>query len=406
VLENIELEKAQEIILKHARGLPEESLPVLEALGRLVAEDITAKHDMPPCAQAAMDGYAVAEGQGGVYQVIERLRPGEMPAVALNSGQAAGVVTGGPLPGGVVAVIPEEEVELKGEGFTYNKSIEPGSNIKPPGENFLEGDLLVRKGSRLSPGMASVLASYGLNEVTVYRKPRVAILSLGTDIVSNREEPMPGQMRDGNGVLLAGLVMQEQGEVIDVEVAGAASTAQIGARFEKLLERSDVLITIGGAAYGVSDQAFPLIKQSSADLLFWGLQIKPGSHSGAAALGKKLVISLPGNPSACAVSFHLLVVPVLRALQNMQPHQARVNAVCANDFAKKGGSRRFLLATATCDQVGWRAIILPGQKSSMTKAFLSNCNALIDLPAGHSPVEKGAEVSVILLDPGFLNVLA
>jgi len=244
VLENIELEKAQEIILKHARGLPEESLPVLEALGRLVAEDITAKHDMPPCAQAAMDGYAVAEGQGGVYQVIERLRPGEMPAVALNSGQAAGVVTGGPLPGGVVAVIPEEEVELKGEGFTYNKSIEPGSNIKPPGENFLEGDLLVRKGSRLSPGMASVLASYGLNEVTVYRKPRVAILSLGTDIVSNREEPMPGQMRDGNGVLLAGLVMDNYNPNLLWYIAGVLSLVAVASFWRLQVRARDRLETV------------------------------------------------------------------------------------------------------------------------------------------------------------------
>jgi len=402
VLENIELEKSQDIILSHVRVLPVESLPLLQALGRVVAEDIMAEHDMPPCAQAAMDGYALAEGDSGRYQVIEYLRPGEITSVALSSGQAAGVVTGGPLPDGTVAVVPQEAVELEGEYITYSKSIEPGSNIKPLGENFLKGDLLVRKGSCLSPGMAGVLASYGINELTVYKKPRVAILSLGTDIVTCRETPMPGQMRNSNGVHLAGLVMQEQGEVIDIAVAGAGSTAQIGERFEKLLDSSDILITIGGAAYGVGDQAFPLIKQSRADILFWGIQIKPGSHSGAATYGEKPVISLPGNPAACAVSFHLLVVPVLRAMQNMKPHQARLSAICSNVFSKKGGPRRFLLATAACDHAGWNATILPGQKSSMTKAFLRDCNALIDLPAGHSPVEKGAEVSVIILKPACL----
>ncbi len=402
MLENIELERAQDIILNHVRVLPGESLPLLQALDRVVAEDIIAEHDMPPFAQAAMDGYAVAEGDGGVYQVIEHLRPGEMSAVSLSSGQAAGVVTGGPLPEGVVAVVPQEAVELKGEYITYNKLIESGSNIKPPGENFLKGDLLVRKGACFSPGMAGVLASYGINEVTVYKKPRVAILSLGTDIVSYRETPMPGQMRNSNGMHLAGMVMQEQCEVIGVEVAGADSTAQIGERFEKLLECSDILITIGGAAHGVSDQAFPLIKQSRADMLFWGVQIKPGSHSGAATFGEKLVISLPGNPAACVVSFHLLVVPVLRALQHMKPHQARLSAVCADVFSKKGGPRRFLLATAACDHSGWNVIILPGQKSSMTKAFLRDCNALIDLPVGHPPVKKGAEVSVILLKQEYL----
>lgn len=173
MLENIELEKAQDIILNHVKALPEESLPLLQALGRVVAEDIAAEYDMPPYAQAAMDGYAVAEGNSGVYQIIERLRPGEMSAVSLSTGQAAGVVTGGPLPTGTVAVIPEEEVELNGDYITYLKSIETGTNVKPPGENFLKGDLLVRKGTLLSPGMAGVLASYGKTEVFVYKKPRV-----------------------------------------------------------------------------------------------------------------------------------------------------------------------------------------------------------------------------------------
>ncbi|MDD4170287.1 MAG: molybdopterin-binding protein, partial [Desulfotomaculaceae bacterium] len=226
---------------------------------------------------------------------------------------------------------------------------------------------------------------------------RVAILSLGPDIVFCRETPAPGQMRDSNGMHLAALVMQEQGEVVGVEVAGVESTAQIGERFQKLLNSSDILITIGGAAYGICDQAFSLIKQSRADLLFWGIRIKPGSHSGVAAFGEKLVISLPGNPAACAVSYHLLVAPVLRAMQNKKPYHGKISAVSASVFLKKGGPRRFLLASAACDHSGWSVILLPGQKSSMTKAFLRNYNALIDLPAGHPPVEKGVEVPVLLL---------
>ncbi|MDD3655066.1 MAG: molybdopterin molybdotransferase MoeA, partial [Desulfotomaculaceae bacterium] len=388
-----------DIILNEVTTLPAEPLPLLQALGRVVSRDITAEHDLPTFAQAAMDGYAVTEGSGGLYRVIERLRPGEMPTASLISGQAAGVVTGGPLPNGVVAVIPQEEVELRGEYIKSDKAFIPGSNIKPTGENFRKGDLLVQQGTCLSPGMASVLAAYGISEVTVYRKPRVAILSLGPDIVSYLETPSPGQIRDSNGMHLAALVMQAQGQVIGVEVAGADSAAQIGKRFQELLYRSDILITIGGAARGVSDQALSLLKQSKADLLFWGIKIKPGSHSGAAAFGEKLVISLSGNPAACAIGYHLLIAPVLRAMQNLKPYHAQLSATSTNVFPKKGGPRRFLLASAACDQAGWSVIILPGQKSSMTQAFLRDCNALIDLPAGHPPVEKGAEVSVILLGP-------
>lgn len=412
MLENIQAEKAQDMTIQRIRPLQKESVPLQQALGRVVAEDIVATQDMPPCPEAAMDGYAVAGSENGVYQVIGHLRPGGMSAISLSSGQAVGVVTGGALPEGAAAVIQEEDVELKGSYFTYNKLIEPGSNIKPIGENFLKGDLLVPKGARLSPGRVSVLSSLGLSEVTVYKKPLVAILSLGADVVSCQEEPLPGQMRNSNGVLLAGLVEQELGEVVTVETAGANSSEQIASRIEDLLEYYNIVITIGGAAYGTGDQAFNLIKESSAELLFWGMDIKPGSHSGVAFAGdyfrvrQSMVIALPGNPLACAVSFNLLVVPVLRAMQNIEPYQSRVSAVCTNAFEKKGGPRRFLLAHAACGHAGWEVTILPGQKSSMTKALLGDWNALIDLPAGHPPVMKGSEVSVILLDPGFLNVLA
>ncbi|MDD4170257.1 MAG: hypothetical protein PHD36_08430, partial [Desulfotomaculaceae bacterium] len=132
MLENIELEKAQDIILNHVTVLPVVSLPLLQVLGRVVSEDIIAEHDLPPYAQAAMDGYAVPEGDCGSYRVIERLQPGEMPVASLGSGQAAGVVTGGPLPNGVVAVVPQEAAELRGEYITLSKAVVPGSNIKPP----------------------------------------------------------------------------------------------------------------------------------------------------------------------------------------------------------------------------------------------------------------------------------
>ncbi len=397
MLKDIILEEAQEIFLSRVTVLPAESLPLLQALGRVVCENVAAEHDMPPYAQAAMDGYAVPEGDCGLYQVIERLLPGEMSTVSLKSGQAVGVVTGGPLPDGAAAVVEQEDVELQGEYIKYSNAIVRGGNIKPPGESFRKGDLLVRQGACLSPGIASVLAGYGKNEVAVHRQPRVAILSLGSDIVSCQDTPMPGQMRNSNGMHLAGLVVQEHGRVIGVEVVGADSPAQIRARYDNLLNESDILITIGGAASGVADQAFPLISQSDAEMLFWGVQIKPGSHSGVAAIGEKRIVSLPGSPAACAVSFNLLVVPVLRAMQGLKPYPAKISAVCTNDFIKKGGPRRFLLASAVCNHSGWSVTILPGQKSSMTKAFTRNCNALIDLPAGHSPVEKGAEVSVILL---------
>jgi molybdopterin molybdotransferase len=295
VLENVELEKAQELILSRTTPLPGEYLPVPQALGCVISEDIYAEYDLPPYAQAAVDGYAVAaeDGSGRTrYEVVERLRPGESPCSSLGPGQAAGVVTGGPLPPGTAAVIPQEATEPEGKYITYKGMIVPGGNIKMQGEDFQAGERLARRGTGLNPGLASVLAAYGKKEVAVFRRPRVAILSLGPDIVSCGETPRPGQVRDSNGLLLAALVTRDGGRVTGVEVAGAESSREIKLRLEKLLQMSDIVLTTGGTAYGVYDQAVSIVKQSGADLLFWGLGIKPGSHSGAAVRENKLVISL------------------------------------------------------------------------------------------------------------------
>ena len=397
MLKDIELEQAQEIVMSRARALSAESVPLLHALGRFVAEDIKAEYAMPPTAQAAMDGYAVSSLTPGRYQVIERLGPTQVSRALLVQGQAVQVVTGGVLPEGTVAVVQEEAVQLEDEYIVCNQPLENGENIKPIGENFLTGDLLIFKGACFSPGMASVLGSYGKNKVQLYRQPKVALLNLGGDIVSCEETPALGQMRDSNAMHLAGLIMQEKGLITETAAAGREDLAQKGKLLAHMLDEADIVITIGGAAHGETDQAYPLIESSGAEILFWGVQIKPGSHTGASLLGDKWIITLPGNPSACAVSYHLIVAPLLRAMQGQSPCYKTVQALCADKFTKKGGPRRFLLATALAGAKGWRVSILPGQKSSMTKAFLGKCNALIDLPAGHPPVAKGEEVAVILL---------
>ncbi|MCG9966606.1 molybdopterin molybdotransferase MoeA [Pelotomaculum terephthalicicum JT] len=406
MLENVELEKARELILSRVTLLPGETVPLLQALGCVISEDIYADHDLPQYPQAAVDGYAVpAEGGSDHtrFEVKERLLPGETPRSEIGPGQTVAVVTGGPLPAGAAAVIPQEAAEPEGEYITFRGKIPPGGNIKVQGEDFHAGDRFARQGTVLNPGLAGVLAAYGKTEVDVFRRPRVAILGLGPDIVSCSETPRPGQMRDSNGLLLAALVTRDGGRVTSVELAGAESSTEIRQRLEKLLQMSDLVLTTGGTAYGVGDQAVSVFKQSGADLLYWGLKVKPGGHGSAAVRENKLIISLSGNPSACAVGYYLLAVPVLRALQGLDPGQVRLAAVCADAFPKRGGPRRFLQAVAFCGQAGWEATILPGQKSSMMRALTRDCNALIDLPAGHPPVERGAKVSIILLKPALIG---
>lgn len=355
----------------------------------------------PPHPQASVDGYAVHVddvGRCSNFKVKEYLRNGDVPGSPLMPGQTAGVVTGGPLPGGTGAVIPQESVAVKGDRAVFTAEVSPDSNIKQPGEDFRAGELLARRGIRLDPGLLGVLAAFGNSEVPVCRRPRVMILSLGREIVPCHATPAPGQIWDSNGPLLASLVTRDGGQVAGVEVAGDENPDGVKERLKKLLKQADLVLTVGGAASGVCDNALLALREIGARLLFWGVRIKPGSHCGAAVWDSKPVISLSGNPAACAVGYQLLAAPVLRAFQALNPFPHRLAALCTDPFPKKGGPRRFLRGYAVCHQDGWRVSLLPGQKSSMLRSLIG-WNALVELPAGHPPLEPESQVSVLLLNP-------
>lgn len=223
------------------------------------------------------------------------------------------------------------------------------------------------------------------------------MLSLGGGVVSYHNTPKPGQVRDSNGPLIAAQALQDGAQVTNVEVTGDESAACLKEHLENLLQQADLVITTGGAASGAYDQATYTFKNIGAHLLFWGIKIKPGSHSGLAIVNNKMIIALSGNPAACAAGYHLLAGPVLRALQELTPIPEVLSAICTNSYNKEGGPHRFVQGYAVCDDKGWRVTILPGQKSSMLQA-LTKSNALIDLPAGSPPVQAGQKVSIILLD--------
>lgn len=399
MLTNILLEEARELLVNNIIALPGRSIPPETALGRVCCQDIHAMHDLPPFLQSAVDGYAVSTGNGADdkhYLLKESLRPGDYPGFSLKPGQAAGVVTGGPVPSGARAVIAQEFTELKGGYVTCLSKVNQGDNLKQPGEDFHSGDIMAKRGTILSPGLIGALAAYGVSQIKVFQRPKVAVLSLGREIVPYHQVPAPGQTRDSNGIFLAALVEQDGAEVTAVETVGDMEPVQVKYRLEKLLRQADVVLTTGGAASGVCDQALNAIRLTGARPLFWGIKIKPGSHSGAAVLKSKLIIALSGNPAACATGYHLLATPSLRALQGLNPEPVRLVAVCKNTLLKKGGPRRFVRGNAFWHQNKWQVSFGPGQKSSMLRSLI-NYNALIDLPAGHPPVEERQEVSIILL---------
>lgn len=396
------LENAQELILNNTTTLFFEHVSLLEAGGRILAEDLRAGENLPPYQQSAVDGYAVSDGWADLrssFTLAGHSALGDYPAVTLNSGEAMGVLTGGALPSGTEAVIPHEKTIVEGNQITILEKAKPGNNIKQAGEDFEAGTLMLPRGTCLDSGCMALLAAFGIDKVPVYRRPQVAIWGLGKNVIPCHLTPGPGQTRDSNEALLSALLQQEGAILVASELAGAMTKNEIADRLAELLAKADLIITTGGTYSDGENDSRRLFESIGAQVFYWGVNIQPGSHTGAARFGQKLLFSLSGNPAACAVGYQLFAAPALRAMQGMNPCPLRVQAACLNGFPKKSGSRRFVRGHASYTVKGWEVEVLAGQKPSMLRSLI-NCNALIDLPAGSPPVERGAVADIILLSNG------
>jgi molybdopterin molybdotransferase len=347
-----------------------------------------------------VDGYAVADSceEGtGWYCITGQLYLGDAPQVPLELGQAIGVLTGGNLPHGTKAVVPHEKVEIKDNYLRSMERIKAGNNIKRAGEDYIEGDLLVARGSVLEPGDISLLAAYGKDSISVYRKPRVAVLCLSKHVVSWQLTPESGQIRDSNGPLLSALVRQDGGLPVSIKIANNKESSVKTLALD-LLEQADILIITGGTYAEGGNEARLLMEDIGVELLYWDVPIQPGSHTGAGIWNSRLLFALSGNPAACAVGYQLFAAPAVRAMQGLTPRLQRLKARCINGFSKKTGSRRFVRGHVSWDEEGWKVTVLPGQKPSMIRSLIT-CNTLIDIPAENPPIEPGQEVSILLLNP-------
>ncbi|HBV95665.1 MAG: hypothetical protein JL50_10250 [Peptococcaceae bacterium BICA1-7] len=398
MLYDIEVEQARQELLRYASPLPSERVPLFESLDRIAGEDILCPADRPGSAQAAMDGFAVHydDLQGQNYVRVERVLAGN--EYMLSKGSSVPVATGDSLPEGAAAVIPQERVKVAGYIFLPPR-LEPGSNIRQPGEDFISGDVIVSAGSPVTPGVIAVLAAYGIKDLAVHRKARVAILSLCSDVVPYYSFPVRGQTRDCNAALLAALVIRDGGQVTALENSGQSGVSEFTQQCEHLLKENDLLITIG-MAYSGDSTAMDLFQKAGAKPLFRGARMQPGGHNGGAIWKASPVISLSGNSAACAVGYEVLAAPLIRKLQGGPNGMVTVDAVCINDYPlSTNRSRRFLRGRLVYRHRRWEVEVLPGQKPSMLRSLLA-CNALIDLPAGHAPVKFGANLSVIALPAG------
>ena len=397
----IPLEQAVELLREGRSPLGIQRLPLGEALGRTLAEELTAPMDQPPFDRSPLDGYAIraADTAGASREHPARLRvadtvyAGEPAARALGPGEAVRVTTGAMLPPGCDCVVRQEDTDRGCPVVSVFASLSPFQNYVNRGEDFAAGAALLPAGIRLDGAAVGLLASAGFSAVPVRRRPSVALLCTGDEVVPPGTRPLPaGKIYDANGLLLSARLGELGFGPATAERVGD-DPARAAAAMARLLENHDVLFTTGGVSVGERDilhQALPLL---GAERVFWRVALKPGSPALFYKYYGKPILSLSGNPFAAAATFELLGRPLLSALSG-EPHllPRRLRAVLDTPFPKSGPLRRFVRGRYQEGRVA-----LPEGHSSGQLASLVGCSCLVDVPADSGPLAAGQAVDILLL---------
>ncbi|HWR45518.1 gephyrin-like molybdotransferase Glp [Sporomusa sp.] len=399
------LEEAQQILLEKVHSLQTSCVTLFEAVGRILSQDIQAKTDLPPFNRSPLDGYALqardtaeADTLSPVsLAVIEEVPAGYMPRQKVTAGTAIKIMTGAPIPEGADVVIKYEDVEWEQNTVRLFHKLKAGSNIVLTGEDVVKGEIIAKQGSRLTPPLVGVLAAQGFAEVPVVRKPKVAILSTGDEVIDPSEALHPGKIYNSNMHSLCASCIALGAEPLPMGIV-PDNKQLIAEKISHALGLADIVITTGGVSVGDYDAVPDALKELSADLLFWKIEMKPGSPVVAAVHNNKLIIGLSGNPAAALITFDLVVVPLIKKMLGQDRHlPLTVPVVLANGFYKSSPQRRFLRAQLYRKNRTVYAKLTGEQGNGALKSMI-DCNALIDVNAGSGPLTAGEHGVALILD--------
>jgi molybdopterin molybdotransferase len=341
-------------ILAGAEPLPEEMVGLDAAWHRVLARDVAARRTQPPQAMSAMDGYAVRAADAGDLtarlKVIGEVAAGRPFEKKVGANEAVRIFTGGVIPDGADAVIIQEDTlredsAIDGDHITITEAAKTGRHIRPAGVDFREGDVLLAGGSRLTDRDLSLAAGMNYPELAVRRRPKVAILATGDELVMPGTVPGPGQIVYSNGFALRALARAEGAETIDLGIAAdtVAETAE-GIRRARA-SGADILITTGGASVGDHDLVKQSLEAEGVTMAFWRIAMRPGKPMMHGRLGSMRVIGLPGNPVSSYVCGFLFLVPLIRALSGRASvHHVRETALLGRDLAANDQREDYLRA--------------------------------------------------------------
>jgi molybdopterin molybdotransferase len=382
-------------ILSVVRPLSSEAVAFQTAGGRILAEPVVAPHDVPSFANSAMDGFAVrgfdVSSPGAVLEVIEDVAAGQVTAATLGEGEAIKIMTGAPLPAGADTVVRVEDTE-EGDGkVKITVAAEPGTAVRPPGGDVAAGSTVFEAGTRLSEAHIGVLATIGVVSPVVSRRPKVAVMSTGDELVPPETTELgPGMIRDSNRPMLLALVVAAGAEPIDMgRIPDDADSLR--AAVGQAAAECDVIVTSGGVSMGEYD-VIKMVLSSEADVDFFPVAMKPGKPQGFGRVGGTPFFGLPGNPVSALISFEQFVRPALLAMQGARALlRPRVTVVAGEEFRSDPAKEEFVRVRFT-DGSSDPAVVQTGGSGSHVLSGAANADAFAVLPVGVEAVAAGERV--------------
>lgn len=389
----LSIDEARAAVLDQARPLAAEPVPLRDALGRVLAEDVVAAGDVPAFDNSAMDGFAVRSGPAGrTLRIVDESRAGAPAASALGDGEAIRISTGAQIPAGADAVLQIERVRVNGDAVTLDEDVTPGRNLRPAGDDLRAGDTILRAGARLGAAELGLAAACGRATVSCARVPNVVVLATGDELVAPGDPLGPGQLHETNGLTLAALATHAGAHVAAIGVV-RDTAEETRTAIADALERADVVVLSGGVSVGPHDHVKPALAELGVEETFWGVALRPGRPTWFGTRGDVLVFGLPGNPVSAMVTFILFARPALTALQGAPRVPEREKAHLATELPRHPDRDE-------CVRVILRdGVATPtGPQGSHQLRSMHGADGLAIVPTGDGVLAAGAEVAIERLD--------
>jgi molybdopterin molybdotransferase len=396
----IDYPEAERLVFESTPRLPVEETPLGEALGLALAQDLAATTDSPPFDNSAVDGYALrsAEAEAGrVFSVIDEAPAGRPAKRRVGEGEAIKIFTGGVIPAGADAVVMVENTSGWGQEFELKKPPSAGDNIRAAGEDTRKGDVILPAATEVGAPEIALAATQGYGSLPVYRRPRVAILSTGTELVEPGTRDLhPGEIFDSNSYAIVAAAREAGAEARRL-YAASDDADTLRAAIEEALETADVVVTSGGVSVGEKD----LVKSAMLDLgveqVFWGVKFKPGKPLFYGTRGETRLFGLPGNPVSAVVCFDLFVRPALMGMMGRRDRsRPRVPVYFERDIVNKFGRLHAMRVSLKRTEKGWLAESVGAQGSGLVSS-LTKADALALVGPASEGIPAGEPVEAIVL---------